>query len=56
MNTALDLTYLHTISEGDKEFIDDILTTFLEEVPKDDIEPVEEIEIPIKKRFMLLNL
>jgi HPt (histidine-containing phosphotransfer) domain-containing protein len=35
MNTTLDLTYLNTISEGDKEFIDDILTTFLEEVPKD---------------------
>lgn len=35
MNTELDLTYLETISEGDKEFIADILTTFLEEVPKD---------------------
>ena len=43
MNTALDLTYLHTISEGDKEFIDDILTTFLEEVPKD----MEQVKIAL---------
>ena len=35
MNVALDLTYLNTISEGDKEFINDILNTFLEEMPKD---------------------
>jgi HPt (histidine-containing phosphotransfer) domain-containing protein len=35
MNVVLDLTYLNTISEGDKEFINDILNTFLEEMPKD---------------------
>ena len=45
MNTTLDLTYLNTISEGDKEFIDDILNTFLEEVPKD----MEQINIALGK-------
>ena len=35
MNVTLDLTYLNQISDGDKEFINDILKTFLEEMPKD---------------------
>ncbi len=35
MKVTLDLTYLNQISEGDKEFINDILKTFLEEMPKD---------------------
>jgi len=35
MNFALDLTYLNEISGEDKEFIQDILNTFLEEMPKD---------------------
>ena len=35
MELTLDLTYLNQISGGDKEFINDILKTFLEEMPKD---------------------
>ena len=35
MNFTLDLTYLNEISGEDKEFIEDILNTFLEEMPKD---------------------
>lgn len=35
MQLELDLTFLHTISNGDQEFINDVLQTFLEEMPKD---------------------
>lgn len=35
MNLDLDLTYLHEISDGDTVFINDVLSTFLEEMPKD---------------------
>ena len=45
MNVVLDLTYLNTISEGDKEFINDILNTFLEEMPRDMKQMSNAIEI-----------
>jgi HPt (histidine-containing phosphotransfer) domain-containing protein len=35
MDFTLDLTYLNEISGEDKEFIQEILHTFLEEMPKD---------------------
>lgn len=35
MKLELDLSYLNEISDGDKEFIADVLNTFLEEMPKD---------------------
>lgn len=35
MNLNLDFTYLNEISGGDQEFINDILETFLIEMPKD---------------------
>jgi len=35
MNLDLDLTYLNEISDGDTVFINEVLTTFLEEMPKD---------------------
>ena len=44
MKLTLDLTYLNQISEGDKEFINDILKTFLEEMPKD----IEQIKNGLK--------
>jgi HPt (histidine-containing phosphotransfer) domain-containing protein len=44
MKVNLDLTYLNQISEGDKEFINDILKTFLEEMPKD----IKQIEDGLK--------
>ena len=31
----VDLSYLNEISGGDKEFIDEMINTFLEETPKD---------------------
>ena len=33
--SELDLTYLREISDGDQEFINDMIQTFLEETPKD---------------------
>ena len=35
MNLQLDLSYLNEISDGDNEFVASILSTFLEECPKD---------------------
>ncbi len=35
MNLILDLSYLTEISDGDSEFIASILSTFVEETPKD---------------------
>ena len=35
MELTLDLSYLNEISAGDTEFIGSILSTFLEETPKD---------------------
>ena len=35
MNLQVDLSYLNEISDGDSEFVASILTTFLEECPKD---------------------
>lgn len=35
MQLVPDLTFLNEISDGDKAFIDDVLQTFLEEMPKD---------------------
>ncbi|BDS15600.1 Hpt domain-containing protein [Aureispira anguillae] len=35
MKLTLDLTFLNEISGGDQEFIHDVLSTFLEEMPKD---------------------
>ena len=35
MELTLDLSYLNEISDGDQEFINDVLCTFLEEMPKD---------------------
>ena len=44
MQFTLDLSYLNEISGGDNDFINDILTTFLEEMPKD----MEQIETAIQ--------
>ncbi|MGH1337894.1 MAG: Hpt domain-containing protein [Aureispira sp.] len=35
MELTVDLTFLNEISDGDQEFITDVLQTFLEEMPKD---------------------
>lgn len=35
MELTLDLTFLKEISDGDQAFINDVLRTFLEEMPKD---------------------
>ena len=35
MNLELDFTYLNSICGGDEEFIQDILQTFMDEMPKD---------------------
>lgn len=35
MKLELDLSYLNEISDGDQDFIADVLGTFLEEMPKD---------------------
>ncbi|WP_052599945.1 Hpt domain-containing protein [Aureispira sp. CCB-QB1] len=35
MNLTLDLTFLKEISDGDQDFINDVLHTFLDEMPKD---------------------
>jgi HPt (histidine-containing phosphotransfer) domain-containing protein len=35
MKLTVDLTFLNEISDGDQEFITDVLQTFLEEMPKD---------------------
>lgn len=35
MQLTVDLTFLNEISDGDQGFITDVLTTFLEEMPKD---------------------
>lgn len=35
MKLELDLSYLNEISDGDKEFIVEVLHTFLQEMPKD---------------------
>ncbi len=35
MELTVDLTFLNEISDGDQDFITDVLQTFLEEMPKD---------------------
>lgn len=35
MELALDLTFIKEISDGDQDFINDVLNTFLNEMPKD---------------------
>lgn len=35
MELTLDLTFLKEISDGDQDFINDVLNTFLSEMPKD---------------------
>jgi len=35
MELTLDLTFLKEISDGDQDFINDVLNTFLDEMPKD---------------------
>ena len=35
MELTVDLTFLNEISDGDQEFITDVLQTFLQEMPKD---------------------
>lgn len=35
MQLTVDLTFLNEISDGDQDFITDVLRTFLEEMPKD---------------------
>lgn len=35
MELTLDLTFLKEISDGDQSFINDVLHTFLDEMPKD---------------------
>ena len=52
MQLTVDLTYLNEISGGDQEFIEDILKTFLEEMPKD----MEEMETAIgSNNFTLIG-
>ena len=49
--TTTPLNQLPKNDKNDSDLVNKILTQ-LEEVPKDDIEPVEEIEIPIKKQYV----
>ena len=35
MELTLDLTFIKEISDGDQDFINDVLNTFLDEMPKD---------------------
>lgn len=44
MKLTLDLTFLEEISDGDQVFINDVLQTFLQEMPKDLAQMQEALE------------